>query len=130
MFLVDEAAFEQIVSDGIDAVPGKYLSRLDNVAFVVEDEPSAEQRQRMQLKPYETLFGLYEGIPMTKRGSNYNLVLPDKITIFKKPLEHASNSLADLKERVRHTVWHEVAHFFGLEHQQIHRLDGTTPHHD
>jgi predicted Zn-dependent protease with MMP-like domain len=130
MFSVDEATFDQIVGAGIDAVPEKYLSRLDNVAFVVEDEPSMEQRQRLQLKAYETLFGLYEGIPLTKRGSNYNLVLPDKITIFKKPLEHASANLADLKERVRHTVWHEVAHFFGLEHQQIHRLDGTTPHQD
>ncbi len=126
MFTVDDETFDKIVGAGIDALPEKYLSRLDNVAFVVESEPTIEQRQRMRLMPYQTLFGLYEGIPMTKRGSNYNLVLPDKITIFKKPLEHASADLADLKERVRHTVWHEVAHFFGLEHQQIHRLDGTN----
>lgn len=127
MFSVDDATFEQLVSAGIDAVPEKYLQRLDNVAFVVEAQPTPEQRERMQLKHYETLFGLYEGIPLTKRGSNYNMVLPDKITIFKEPLEWASHDLKDLKERVRHTVWHEVAHFFGLEHQQIHRLDGTTP---
>lgn len=127
MFRVDDQTFEEIVADGIDAIPEKYASRINNVAFVTQDEPTLEQRQKMHLQAYETLFGLYEGIPLTKRGIGYNLVLPDKITIFKQPLENASHNLADLKEKVRHTVWHEVAHYFGLGHEQIHRLDGTTP---
>jgi predicted Zn-dependent protease with MMP-like domain len=130
MHTVSQQEFEQIVSEGIDAIPDKYMERLNNVAFVVEDQPSEEQRRNSNLKPYQTLFGLYQGIPLTKRGANYNLVLPDKITIFKKPLESASTSLKDLKEKVRHTVWHEVAHYFGLGHQQIHRLDGTTDQED
>ncbi len=123
MISVSDEQFEQMVSAGMDAIPPKFIENLNNVAFVVEDVPSDDQRLKLQLRHDQSLFGLYEGIPLTKRGSNYNLVLPDKITIFKKPLEFASNSVAELRERVRHTVWHEVAHFYGLNHDQIHALE-------
>lgn len=119
-----EEHFEEVVAKGIDAIPEKYLKRLQNVAFVTADEPTAAQRQQMKLRDYETLYGLYEGIPQVSRGAGYTMVLPDKITIFKGPIERDSHSLEELQEKVRKTVWHEVAHHFGLDHKQIHKLGG------
>jgi predicted Zn-dependent protease with MMP-like domain len=76
---------------------------LNNVGFVIADEPTPAQREELKLRCNETLFGLYQGIPLTRRGSGYNLVLPDKITIFKLPIVAASNSIEDIAEHVRHT---------------------------
>ena len=120
---VSEAEFEKLVAQAIDALPAKYGKRLDNVAFVVEAEPDKEQRRQLHLHQGMTLYGLYQGIPLTKRGSNYNLVLPDKITIFKGPLEVSSQTWAELREKIYHTVWHEVAHYFGLDHTDIAKRD-------
>ncbi len=111
--------FHKLVAEAIDAMPGRYLKAMRNVVFVVEDEPSLSQRRQMRLRGNQTLFGLYEGIPLTERGTGYNLVLPDKITIFKRPLENASRSRDELKTNVKQTVWHEIAHHFGLDHTRI-----------
>lgn len=123
MFVVTETEFQKIVSAAIDDIPPQYASHIKNLAFVVEDEPSEYQRQRLELLRGQTLYGLYEGIPLTKRGAGYNLVLPDKITIFKKPIEMTSTTHEELVEQVRHTLWHEVAHYYGLDHEQIHSLE-------
>ena len=122
MFIVSQAEFEKIVAKAIDDIPPKYAKHIKNLAFVVEDEPSQAQRQKLHLQNHQTLFGLYEGVPLTSRG-NYNLALPDKITIFKRPMEFATNSLEELTEQVRHTLWHEVAHYYGLDHGRINELD-------
>lgn len=121
---VSDEQFDQIISEALDRLPQKYIEGLNNVAIIYEDEPSAEQRVKLKLRCNETLLGLYEGIPMTKRNSGYNLVLPDKITLFKKPLLSKSRSLDEFKEEVRHTLWHEIAHFYGLDHDRIHKLEG------
>jgi predicted Zn-dependent protease with MMP-like domain len=78
----------------------------------------------MQLKlyPNETLFGLYEGVPLPARGGMTKL-LPDKITIFKNPALIYSRNAEELKEHIRHTIWHEVAHYYGLDHKRIHELE-------
>ncbi len=123
MYHVEPADFEKLVEDAIDAIPTKYANHIKNLAFVVEDEPSAEQREKLQLSRHQSLFGLYEGVPLTRR-SNYNLVLPDKITLFRLPIEWASHDRASLKAQIKETVWHEVAHYFGLNHGQIHDLQG------
>lgn len=117
--------FEKIVGDGIDAIPKLYQKHLDNVAFIVEDLPTPAQQKRLGLRQNDLLFGLYEGVPLPARSGSTKL-LPDKITIFKKPLELVSKDLSDLRERVRHTIWHEVAHYYGLGHKRIHELDGTA----
>jgi predicted Zn-dependent protease with MMP-like domain len=122
MTSLSETEFNQIVAEGIDAIPKKYQDNLKNVAFIVEDKPSKAQRQKLNLRPKETLFGLYEGVPLPQRNGALKL-LPDKITLFKEPMEIASHDLNDLKEQVRHTIWHEVAHYFGLGHQRIYELE-------
>ena len=123
---ISDEIFAAIAEEALESLPKKYTSQMQNVVIVYADEPSQAQRKTARLKDNQTLFGLYEGIPLPKRGAGYNLVLPDKITIFKKPLIFASRDINDLKARVRHTLWHEIAHHFGLEHQHIYKLDGTA----
>ena len=119
MLAITDSQFEALVAEGIDRIPEDYARHIENLAFVVEDEPTAEQRRKMGLRPHQTLFGLYEGIPLTKRGSGYNLVLPDKITIFKNPILDFCRSFEELRQQVNHTIWHEVAHYFGLDHHEM-----------
>lgn len=125
MFSVSQMEFEEIINQSLDELPEQYIKRLNNVAIITADQPSQEQRRRLHLHNGQTLYGLYEGIPMTQRGSNYNLVLPDKITIFKLPIEASAHNHAQLKRQVKHTLWHEIAHFFGLDHDRIYKLDGS-----
>lgn len=123
MHTVSQAEFEKLVAKAIDAIPPEYAENIKNLAFVVEDEPTPEQRTKLKLNPHETLYGLYEGVPLTRRNSGYNLVLPDKITIFKQPMEMSVDSLEELEAKIKHTVWHEVAHYYGLDHRRIHELE-------
>ena len=123
MISVSEKIFRSIVADAIDNIPQKYYANIKNLAFVVEDNPNEEQSKKLGLGQGRSLYGLYEGIPLTKRGNNYNLVLPDKITVFKHPIEQRSASLEELKSIVYNTVWHEVAHYYGLDHNQIRELE-------
>ena len=110
--------FEEIVQEGIKAIPEKFLKKLENVSIVIENEPNEIQRKKLNLRKDLTLFGLYEGVPQTKRG-NYSWVLPDKITIFQIPLELAAFDKIDLKELVKNTVWHEIAHHFGMDEKEV-----------
>ena len=113
--------FEQLVADAIESLPELFLSNLENVVVTVELNPSREQRAFHNLSPSETLFGLYEGVPMTERGS-YRPALPDRITIFQRPLEQACDSEAELTREIRNTVAHEVAHFFGIDDDRLDEL--------
>ncbi len=122
MLQISEKEFNALVSDGIDAIPELYQSRLQNVAFIVEDDPSPQQRIQLNLYPNETLFGLYEGVPLPGR-SGMTKLLPDKITIFKNPMLMVCNNSEQLKKLINHTVWHEVAHYYGLDHKRIHELE-------
>lgn len=122
MIQISSSDFEDLVSGAIDAIPALYQKHLENVAFIIEDEPTPQQRYKLQLYPNETLFGLYEGVPLPQRGGTTK-ILPDKITIFKNPALWVSASKEELKEHLRHTIWHEVAHYYGLDHQRIHELE-------
>lgn len=123
MNIPSDEFFEDLVNQGIERIPKLFQEHLNNVAIVTADEPTEEQRKKLKLRCDQTLFGLYEGIPLTKRGAGYNLVVPDKITIFKKPIALASRDEEELKNKVRNTVWHEIAHYYGLNHEQIHKLE-------
>jgi len=124
MLKVNEDQFELLVSEAIDSIPEKYFNKIKNVVFVTSNEPTPEQIQKLRLLPGHSLFGLYEGIPLTSRNSGYNLVLPDKITIFRLPMLSYCKDEISLKGQVHKTVWHEVAHYFGLSHEAMDKLGG------
>lgn len=118
-----QAEFEKIVKEGIEAIPEKFLKKLENVAVVIEDEPTKEQNKKLKIHSGWTLFGLYEGVPQAERGGNYSGALPDKITIFKNPIEEEAEDGNDLKEMVKNTVWHEIAHHFGMNEDEVRRAE-------
>jgi len=112
--------FEQLVEKGIAAIPEKFRHMMDNVIVVVADEPSEKMRREHDLSPDETLLGLYEGIPRTERGVEYGgLVMPDTITIFRRPIEDEARSIEDIPEIVANTIWHEIAHYFGMKEDEV-----------
>lgn len=118
---MNDEEFEQYVREGIDAIPERFLAKLKNIAIVVADKPTQTQLEENDISPGSTLLGLYEGIPLTVRGDSYGgMVIPDKITIFKNPiLEEAGSNREAIRELVRSTVWHEVAHYFGYDDEAI-----------
>jgi predicted Zn-dependent protease with MMP-like domain len=120
---ITDEEFDKIISQAMDELPEEYIQKLNNIVVTYEDEPTPEQREKLRLRCDQTLFGLYEGIPLTKRGAGYNFVLPDKITIFKNPILAFSHDLTSFKAHVKHTLWHEIAHFFGLDHGRIHAIE-------
>ena len=122
MFQVSQDQFEDLLEQALHSLPEKHIKSLKNVALIVDDLPSLDQRIKLRLFGDQTLLGLYEGVPLSKRQGVQKL-LPDKITIFKLPIEARSNSLVDLKEQIRHTLWHEIAHYYGLDHKAISELE-------
>jgi predicted Zn-dependent protease with MMP-like domain len=122
MFTISQDEFQDIINTSITSLPKAYVDRLENVAFIIEDYPSEEQRRQLELRNDQTLFGLYEGVPLSRRQGTTKL-LPDKITLFKNPIESVSNSLAEIRTQIAKTVWHEVAHYYGLNHDQINKLN-------
>lgn len=89
------------------------------MAVIIEEEPTTEQLAEAGLGPEDTLFGLYSGIPLTQRTSDYGMVLPDRIIIFRRPLLEQCRSEKELLEEVRRTVLHEVGHYFGLSEEEL-----------
>ena len=120
---MNNAEFEKMVNAGIENIPKRFLDKLDNVAIVIEDEPTPNQKEKLHLRRGWTLFGLYEGVPQTKRGINYGSVLPDKITIFKNPIIEAAQDAQHIQEIVKNTVWHEIAHHFGMNEKEVSQSD-------
>lgn len=122
MQIPDDDVFDELVGKALQSFPKKYLEKMDNVAIVYADVPSEAQRQQVGLRPDQTLLGLYEGVPLPAR-QGLTKVLPDKITLFKLPLVAQCQTIDELAEQIRHTLWHEMAHYFGLDHPQIHALE-------
>lgn len=123
---MDSSQFERLVREGLAALPPQIREKLSNVALVIEDEPSKDQREDAGLRDNETLFGLYEGVPQTERGHEYAFVLPDKITIFKLPILEACFSAEEVQECVANTVWHELAHHFGMDENAVRERERDT----
>jgi predicted Zn-dependent protease with MMP-like domain len=119
--VVPEARFEAMVADALDEIPPELGREMENVAVVVEDWPTP--RQLAGVGPGATLLGLYEGVPITKRGPlSYAGVAPDRITIFRGPLSRLARDDADLARRVRVTVLHEVGHYFGMSDDRLREM--------
>jgi predicted Zn-dependent protease with MMP-like domain len=123
MLEISDEAFSALITEVMDELPKQHMQALQNVAIVYADEPTPEQRVQLQLRNDQSLFGLYEGVPLPRRQGRTGMYGPDKITIFKNPMLAHSHSYAELRAHTKHTVWHEVAHYFGLDHDQIHRLE-------
>jgi len=115
---MDDFEFEKLVGEALDSLPKEFADKLENVGVTFENWPSPSQVAKLRLGRRSLLFGLYEGIPLTKR-SNYTGVMPDKITIFKYPILMVSRNADDVRERVRRTVIHEIGHHFGLSDKEL-----------
>ncbi len=121
MEITDES-FHKLIDRAFDSLPKVHRDRVKNVAIVTADEPSEKQRIDLKLHCNQTLLGLYSGVTLPQRQGREPMV-PDVITLFKLPLLAESTSEASLYENIRHTLWHEVAHYYGLDHDQIHKLE-------
>jgi predicted Zn-dependent protease with MMP-like domain len=121
--MINRERFDELVAESLDALPDEFAKLLENVEIIVEDTPSSSKRREIGLSPDEEILGLYEGVPLTKRGVHYGLVLPDTITIYRQPIESSCKTESEIKKQVRKTVLHEVAHFFGIDDRRLDELD-------
>ncbi len=115
---MDEKKFRQLVKEALDSLPEEFAEKLSNVSVVVEDFPTPYQMRKAKIPPSALLFGLYEGIPQTKRGVYYSNI-PDKITIFKNAIEKVAATEEEVRAQVRATVIHEIGHHFGLSDKEL-----------
>ena len=116
---MEKAEFEDLVQKALKDLPSYFSEKLENVAVVVEDNPSMDQRRKLKLPENIFLFGLYEGVPKVKRGEGYVMVPPDKITIFKEPIEKFCQTNEEIITLVKDTVLHEIGHHFGLSEEDL-----------
>ena len=114
--------FEQLVAQALDDLPEFFKEKLQNVELIVADWPTKAEVQAVGLEPGQLLFGLYQGIPLTKRTSHYSLVLPDKITIYRMSIEKICRSPESIIRQVQQTVKHELAHHFGIDDERLREL--------
>ena len=122
---MDRQQFEVLVSKAFAGLDEEFRSRLDNVVIGVQDWPTQDQLETVDLRDRWDLLGLYEGIPLTDRGVSYNLVLPDRITIFQRPVEAVCASDEEIEEEVRSVLRHEIAHHFGIDDDRLDELEAA-----
>jgi predicted Zn-dependent protease with MMP-like domain len=114
--------FEELVARAIENLPEEIRESLENVDIVVADRPTPDQLSRQDVENNMTLLGLYEGVPLTERTYGYNAVMPDKITIFQKPIEAACKNDNQIITEIQHVVRHEIAHHFGIDDDRLEEL--------
>jgi predicted Zn-dependent protease with MMP-like domain len=117
---ISDKKFQDLIDQAFDRLPKRHREMIKNIAIVTANDPSDDQRAELKLHCNQTLLGLYQGVPLTERQGRTNLYPPDIITLFKNPLLAQSTSERELAEEIYHTLWHEVAHYFGLNHEDIH----------
>ncbi|MCK5768024.1 MAG: metallopeptidase family protein [Candidatus Atribacteria bacterium] len=120
---VTEKEFEGLVEEAINTLPDKYKEKMENIVVVIEDLPSRELLVEMKIKSPYGLLGLYRGIPYTRSSIWYRNVMPDKIIIFKRPIEVRCKNKEDIRESVRKVVIHEIGHYFGLGEAELRRIE-------
>jgi predicted Zn-dependent protease with MMP-like domain len=121
------ARFERLVARAMRQLPRRFAIRLENVAVVVQDEATPEQRRAAGLGPDDDLMGLYQGVPQPQRAAAYGMVLPDKITLFQRPIEARCRSEGEILAEVRHTLIHELAHHFGIDDARLEEIGFERP---
>jgi predicted Zn-dependent protease with MMP-like domain len=122
---VERERFEELVRQALATLPQEIAERIDNVDVEVQDWPEPKQLASARIPRGSTLLGLYQGVPLTKRTSGYNMVPPDRIIIFQGPLERTARSDEELVGRVRDVVIHEVAHHFGISDERLREIEAA-----
>ena len=115
--------FEEFVARALSTIPRRFRNAMTNIAILIEDEPSSELLEEMELGPEDTLFGLYQGIPLTERSWSYGNTLPDRILLFQGPHEREAADEVDLIASIGETLIHEIGHYFGLSEEEIQEIE-------
>jgi predicted Zn-dependent protease with MMP-like domain len=116
---LSRAEFERLVVQAVESLPPKFLRRLENVDVVVEDEPTEEDLELAGIEPGGTLLGLYHGVPQSQRGPWYGNLLPDRIVIYRRPIEAVARDRREIRKEIRITIMHEIGHYFGLAEDDL-----------
>ena len=116
-------AFERLVAEALASIPRRFKKAMHNIAIVVEDEPSLDILEEMEIEPPDTLLGLYQGIPLTERSATYGNALPDRVIIFQGPHEREAEDEDDLVVAIGETLIHEIGHYFGLSEEEIEEIE-------
>lgn len=119
---VSPETFDELVVQALESLPEEIREKLDNVAILVEDYPTRSQLRAGGVGRGGLLLGLYEGVPLTRRDSGYNMVMPDRITLFREPILLVCRSLDEVRKTIAHTVVHEVAHHFGISDERLREI--------
>jgi predicted Zn-dependent protease with MMP-like domain len=117
------ARFERLVEESLKLIPRRFRDAIANVALVVEEEPSPELLAEMEIDPPDTLFGLYQGTPLTERDWAYGNALPDRIAIYQGPIEDSCATDDEIRGAIAETVIHEFGHYFGLSEEEIEAIE-------
>ena len=123
---ISDEQFDAMITRAMDELPQEYIRGLQNVVIVMADEPDELQREKLKLRQDHLLLGLYQGVPRTMRTGNESGILPGKITLFKHPLLAITHDEASLFQQIKRTLWHEIAHYYGLDHGRIDELQGRA----
>ena len=119
---MDSRKFEQLVAQAIDSLPDEIHERLENVDIVLADTPTRDQLRHLKGKRGQMLLGLYEGVPLTERTHGYGFVMPDKITVFQRPIESVCRNDTQIIAEIQRVVRHEIAHHFGIDDDRLEEL--------
>jgi predicted Zn-dependent protease with MMP-like domain len=115
--------FTQLVEEALAEIPPRFRREMKNVAVVVEDEPSQDLLDEMEIEPGDTLFGLYQGTPLPEREWSYGNALPDRISIYQGPIEEACEDDEEIRDCIAETVIHEFGHYFGMSEEEIEEIE-------
>jgi predicted Zn-dependent protease with MMP-like domain len=116
-------AFTRLVEEALKEIPRRFRDEMKNVAVVVEDEPPPHVLEEMEIEPGESLFGLYQGVPLPERSWGHGNTLPDRISIYQRPIEEACEDHEEVIVCVAETVIHEFGHYFGLSEEEIEEIE-------
>ena len=119
--------FEKLVDRALRRLPRKFRAQVDNVVVVVQDWADDETLAEMGIEPPDTLYGLYQGVDITQRDSSHGNCLPDTITTYQGPIEEDCATVEEMAQVVRETVMHELGHYFGLDDEELHRIEDSDP---
>lgn len=123
---MENELFEELVLKALSELPEEFQNKLENIDIVITDLPTPEQMHKLGLLHHNSLLGLYEGVPLPKRGWHYGMTLPDKITIFQKPIESKCHSDRDIASEIKKVVRHEIAHHFGIDDESLRKIESQN----